>query len=1342
MRILSLRFENINSLKGSWKIDFRDAPFDNNGLFAITGPTGAGKTTILDAICLALYHQTPRLNVSKKQNQLMTRHTSHCMSEVEFEVKGQGYRAFWSQKRARNKLDGNLLEPVAELAKLDGTIVSDKLTTVRSDISTLTGLNFSRFTKSMMLSQGEFAAFLNAPANDRAQLLEQLTGTEIYGELSKQVFAEHRSASDELKLLQAKSQGVILLDDAQVSELEQQLVQTTDEEQQLTKQLQYTQAVKDWCSNAIANEQNQKTAQQQLTAVKEQEQLAKADLERLAQSSIAEPLRAPYEKMVHYREQYQHTLQQVTEQTTQLAKLDQVVIESDAALTALKNSQVAAEKQRKVIEQVIQEKIQPLEHAIAHQTATVQESKARVATQSQTLKDNHSNLATATLTQQAAASKVAEQQAYLATNEALQLLPEKLPLWQNQYQQLTAQQTNVQRLLTEQSAVEQTLSSLTAQQQLQQQKIAESDRKLQQLTEQKQAIDTQVQQLVQRSPLAQAIVANPATSETAQDQALSFNQLNSALNQALGDRQNQQLVLKEAIQLAQRFTVLAHEHKTITQQQAQDQQQLQVTDQELGALRQSYSAIKQQKKDVETLLAQQQTIMALSEHRAKLQPEEACPLCGSVDHPAINDYQALDSDAHQQRLSLLNNELATIEKQGNQFKDVKAQLIAQLNAQQNRLASIATDQHRIEQQWQTLTVEQCDSGYIGSNVVDSKRDYESDDKSPLSLQDVEIEQVLTQQLTQGSQQLTELVSLQQKLQETNQTQQQNTQQMIDCDKQLTIEQSQLHLIQEQGNAQYNLQTKIADSLTLAQQALATLNTQLLADISTTKIALPGTSADSETTLCIDEQWLNGVVQQVQEYQTTVNTYQAAQEQLTNLDHQLSLLKQQVDQQQSQLEQTQSQLMSQEDELTNQRTSRLALLTELRVDELNVDKQGIDALSSEQSRQQNTAALRDIMTKQRQASESALHTAIEQHHEKLSLQQGHKGQLTTANTQLSTLSTQYEQVNTDWQNRFASSHFNDEKQFLLALISPEEKQQLNQLANDISDNKKQAQMLIAQSEQVTLELAEKKRTLIDAGADIEPVDGIESFDDNVNDKSVAQALVNLSELLRKCQQKMGQFSQQISHDQANKRQQKSLLEQIKKSQLALDDLSHLNALIGSADGAKFRRFAQSLTLENLVHLANIQLERLFGRYQLQCQQRDTLALEVVDTWQGDAARDIKTLSGGESFLISLALALALSDLVSNKTSIDSLFLDEGFGTLDNNTLEVALDALDNLNASGKMIGVISHVDALKERIGVQIKVRKLSGLGISSLDKQYEFHTDTANELTVKASQTAKKANNT
>ncbi|MBL4660822.1 MAG: AAA family ATPase [Alcanivoracaceae bacterium] len=215
MKILSLRFKNINSLQGEWKIDFSQEPFASSGLFAITGPTGAGKSSILDAICLALYHQTPRLNTQTPAEMVMTRHTGECLAEVEFEVKGSIYRAFWEVRSARGKVDGKLQPATVEFAQGE-KILTKKINEKKEQIAKLTGLDFARFTKSMLLAQGGFAAFLNADAGERADLLEELTGTEIYGQISQKVFERHREEKQRLSLLQAQSQTVELLDDAEI----------------------------------------------------------------------------------------------------------------------------------------------------------------------------------------------------------------------------------------------------------------------------------------------------------------------------------------------------------------------------------------------------------------------------------------------------------------------------------------------------------------------------------------------------------------------------------------------------------------------------------------------------------------------------------------------------------------------------------------------------------------------------------------------------------------------------------------------------------------------------------------------------------------------------------------------------------------------------------------------------------------------------------------------------------------------------------------------------------------------------------------------------------------------
>ena len=143
------------------------------------------------------------------------------------------------------------------------------------------------------------------------------------------------------------------------------------------------------------------------------------------------------------------------------------------------------------------------------------------------------------------------------------------------------------------------------------------------------------------------------------------------------------------------------------------------------------------------------------------------------------------------------------------------------------------------------------------------------------------------------------------------------------------------------------------------------------------------------------------------------------------------------------------------------------------------------------------------------------------------------------------------------------------------------------------------------------------------------------------------------------------------------------------------------------------FAQGLSLDVLVRLANRHLSKLSDRYRLQRIAGETLDLEIVDQHQASTRRPMRSLSGGESFIASLALALGLSDLAGRNVKIDSLFIDEGFGSLDPDTLDIAVAALEGLQTSHKTIGVISHVELLKERITAQIRVTPTGG-GVSRL----------------------------
>nr|WP_261817330.1 AAA family ATPase [Vibrio gallicus] len=1228
MRILSLEFENLNSLKGRWKLDFTQSPFSDNGLFAITGATGAGKTTILDAICLALYHRTPRLgSVTHTNNEVMTRGTADCFAEVEFEVKGTAYRANWSMRRSRGKLDGKMQSAKAEIARVDsGKILASAIKQKLDKVYELTGLDFSRFTKSMMLSQGQFAAFLNADANERAELLEELTGTEVYGLVSEEVYRRFKQHDESLKQLQAKAEGVNLLSDEARTQLQSDASQLQQSQTQLDKQIQLIESQLRWWQDIEKAQLNVDKAKQNQQLSARQYQHHQSQLTTLKKSIPAQAIRPAYQ-----------TQNQLLTELTQEHAAQEIAI---AQLTELEHALNQAVQQKQVSEKSVQEtksaldkieslalKVRPIDAQLVSLSESSSEKQASLAQLSESQHNKDRQLQQAMLTQQSLSNEQSQLQQYLSNNARFENLATTIVEIKGQVSKLNDNQRRMASVEAEQVTLRQSQQHYHAEYQL-------LDEQLQQQIEghqqhQQAFIDAKLEwQQCNTQASVETLNVRATFIESAYLQQSELKRVNTAY-MALMSRLQEAKASKQTLQ-----------------------QQITQLDGSIEALKLRYVEKKQLLDSIKRLIEQEGE---LAKYRATLKQGESCPLCGSVEHDVVanDDLNALTQQRNDQQ-SLLS----TIEEQGAQVRRDLNDKQRDLKALLEQIEGDSAQKIELISQWQSL-VAQLSGDAPSNDLLEWANDLRLERGESIS----EFVELVSKELKHLRQLQQKLASLLKRMQ--------------DADKTCTLSdgvtkelQGKLNLAEQQGNA---IQAQLL-RLQQQQQTLDSEVSQLAVKLEKTITEL---GFDVPEMSKIDD-WLVECDQQAASWNSKQRLLQQNATRVASLDSQIQGFKQQIAELSQQIEPLRNDLTLHKQQQTALRQSRDSLY---QGSDIELDVKALKDLTAQHLEQLKAA----------QAQFQDIHNNDQKQRAKIETTQGHLDKLTN----------RYQQANQLWLQALQQSEFDTIDDFVDALIGPDEHQQLLELEHDLQNKK-----LMADTQFDSANSALQELKSVDVGKEIPQKVKVEA--------ALSLSKAQQADLLHQ----LGEITGRLNLDIQNRANQQHLFEQIRSAQASYDDMAYLNALIGSQKGDKFRKFAQGLTLENLVYLANKHLKRLHGRYELKRNLEDGLALQVMDLWQGDVVRDTKTLSGGESFLVSLSLALSLSDLVSHKTSIDSLFLDEGFGTLDPETLDLALDALDTLNATGKMIGVISHVSALKERVPVQIKVSKKVGLGESRLSKQF------------------------
>jgi DNA repair protein SbcC/Rad50 len=1068
MRILQVRFKNLNSLVGEWQIDLTHPAFASDGIFAITGPTGAGKTTILDAICLALYGRTPRLNkVTKSGNEIMSRQTGECFAEVTFETQSGRYRCHWSQHRARKKPDGELQAPKHEIANADsGEIFESKIRGVADQIESATGMDFDRFTRSMLLAQGGFAAFLQAAADDRAPILEQITGTEIYSQISIRVHERQREERDKLNLLQAETAGIVILEPEQEQEIGQELKTKQKEETDLAAKSADTGKAIAWLTTIDGLKKEIINLADEASKLQGDIEAFKPDHEKLDRALSAASLDGAYATLTATRKQQADDRAGLKAEEEALPGLESSAKEQAEALKSADQQTARAKEELKAAAPTLQ-KVRSLDQKLADQKKTVSEGDEGCKKYAAKIDADKK----ARLEEQGKRSKAHETldlvDGYLKEHAQDEWLISGLAGVEEQFGDLLSKQKEIVQKETDQGTTTTTLKLAT-----------------------KSLDDRQKQSGIRKQELEEA--------------SKQIQQGKDALSQLLGDR-------------------LLREYRT-------------------------------EKEILLREMAFLTKIAELEDHRAKLEDGKPCPLCGATEHPFAEGNVPIP-DETEKKIDALTRLISKAEEQEAAIKKLE-----------------------------------------------------------------EAESLARKHLTEAE----------------------------------------------------KLEFAAANDKKAAEKALAEVKDRLgrlRADFAERRQAV-STKLQPLGIADIPETYISSLIEtlrtRLKAWQTQIKKKADIEKQIADIDSDVKRLDAVIETQSTTLAEKLEHLGTLKNELATGSDERNALYGDKNPDD--------------EERRLNKAIF---------DAEGAEKQARERHNELQQKWNTAKAHVESLKKRIDLREPELRGLETDFSAALAPVGFSNEEQFLAARLPSERKAELAATAKDLDE--RQTDLKARQKDRETRLTTEMARKITDKSLEeLEP-----QF------KEHEEALTELRDIIVGLKHK-------LSENTAAK-------ERIKEKQTAIEAQKkecrrweNLHELIGSADGKKYRNFAQGLTFEMMVGHANRQLQKMTDRYLLIRDDAQPLELNVVDNYQAGEIRSTKNLSGGESFIVSLSLALGLSYMASKNVRVDSLFLDEGFGTLDEEALDTALETLAGLQQDGKLIGIISHVPALKERISTQIQVTPQTG----------------------------------